>query len=267
MLEHTPLFMTVAVVAAFLVGLSKGGLPSVGTLSVPLMALVISPVTAAALLLPIYVVSDMFGLYLYRHHFSKRNLAILTPAAIVGIGLGWFFSSHLSSTFIGMLVGLVGLFFCFNVWVGAKYRRQARKADIPRGTFWGIITGLTSFVSHSGAPPFQMYVLPQHLEKLVFAGTSTILLQSSMRLSSSLTGSCSSFPISTGHSVSGFCLPLLSVRSLAQSSHASCRTVRFSFGAAHAFRSFNQVDRRLGSAIPLSLTGTCQPHLHKPLCP
>jgi len=175
MLEHTPLFMTVAVVAAFLVGLSKGGLPSVGTLSVPLMALVISPVTAAALLLPIYVGSDMFGLYLYRHHFSKRNLAILTPAAIVGIGLGWFFSSHLSSTFIGMLVGLVGLFFCFNVWVGAKYRRQARKADIPRGTFWGIITGLTSFVSHSGAPPFQMYVLPQHLEKLVFAGTSTIL--------------------------------------------------------------------------------------------
>lgn len=37
------------------------------------------------------------------------------------------------------------------------------------------LTGLTSFVSHSGAPPFQMYVLPQHLEKLVFAGTSTIL--------------------------------------------------------------------------------------------
>jgi uncharacterized protein len=175
MIEHTPLFLTVAVLAAFLVGLSKGGLPSVGTLSVPLMALVISPVTAAALLLPIYVVSDMFGLYLYRHHFSLRNLAILTPAAIVGVGLGWLFSAHLSSTFIGMLVGLVGLLFCVNAWVGMRYRRKARKADVARGIFWGVLTGLTSFVSHSGAPPFQMYVLPQHLEKLVFAGTSTIL--------------------------------------------------------------------------------------------
>src|SRR5690606_25824280 len=55
------------------------------------------------------------------------------------------------------------------------YRRKARKADVPGGVFWGLLTGLTSFVSHSGAPPFQMYVLPQHLPKLVFAGTSTIL--------------------------------------------------------------------------------------------
>lgn len=175
MIEHTPLFLTVAVIAAFLVGMSKGGLPSVGTLAVPLMALIISPVTAAALLLPIYVISDMFGLYLYRHHFSARNLAILTPAAIVGVGVGWLFSSHLSSTFIGMLVGIVGLLFCFNAWIGVRLRRKARKADIPGGIFWGVLTGLTSFVSHSGAPPFQMYVLPQRLEKLIFAGTSTIL--------------------------------------------------------------------------------------------
>ena len=38
-----------------------------------------------------------------------------------------------------------------------------------------MLTGLTSFVSHSGGPPYQMYVLPQHLEKMKFAGTSTIL--------------------------------------------------------------------------------------------
>ena len=37
------------------------------------------------------------------------------------------------------------------------------------------MTGLTSFVSHTGGPPYQMYVLPQRLEKMKFAGTSTIL--------------------------------------------------------------------------------------------
>ncbi len=126
--------------AAFLVGLSKGGLPSVGTLAVPLMALVISPVTAAALLLPIYVISDMFGLYLYRHHFSARNLAILTPAAILGVGVGWMFSAHLSPTFIGMLVGLVGILFCFNAWFGARYRKSARKADVPRRRLFGALS-------------------------------------------------------------------------------------------------------------------------------
>ena len=34
--------------------------------------------------------------------------------------------------------------------------------------------GFASFVSHSGGPPFQIYTLPQRMEKLVFAGTSTI---------------------------------------------------------------------------------------------
>ncbi len=45
-----------AVLAALAVGMSKGGLTMIGTMSVPLMALTISPVTAAGILLPIYIV-------------------------------------------------------------------------------------------------------------------------------------------------------------------------------------------------------------------
>lgn len=175
MIEHTPLIVAIAAIAAFMVGLSKGGLPSVGAAAVPLLATVISPVTAAALLLPIFVASDMVGLYLYRRDFSRRNLAILTPAAIFGVGVGWYFSSALSPEFIGFLVGAVGIIFCLNAWFGARFRTVAREADVPRGLFWGTITGFTSFVSHTGAPPFQMYVLPQKLEKMTFAGTTTVL--------------------------------------------------------------------------------------------
>ncbi|WP_454858614.1 sulfite exporter TauE/SafE family protein [Rhizobium binxianense] len=167
--------LVVAAVACFFVGLSKGGLPSVGALAVPVLAMVIPAVTAAALLLPIFVASDLVGLYLYRKDYSARNLFILTPAALVGVGFGWAFSANLSSEFIGMLVGLVGLLFCVNAWFGIRYRSKQKTASLPSGIFWGTLTGLTSFVSHSGAPPFQMYVLPQHLEKMVFAGTATIL--------------------------------------------------------------------------------------------
>lgn len=175
MIEHTPLIVAAAAVAAFLVGLSKGGLPSVGAAAVPLLATVMSPVTAAALLLPIFVASDMFGLYLYRRDVSMRNLAILTPACIFGVAVGWYFSSALSPEFIGFLVGAVGIVFCLNAWFGARFRAEARPADVPRGLFWGTITGFTSFVSHTGAPPFQMYVLPQKLDKMTFAGTTTVL--------------------------------------------------------------------------------------------
>lgn len=175
MLEYAPSIVVLAAIAAFLVGLSKGGLPSVGVLAVPLMAFVMSPVAAAALLLPIYVASDMVGLVLYRRQFSARNLAILVPASIIGVLIGWIFSSQLSPGFIGMLVGLVGLFYCFNAWIASRLKREAKSANVAPGVFWGVLTGLTSFVSHAGAPTFQMYVLPQKLEKLTYAGTATIL--------------------------------------------------------------------------------------------
>jgi uncharacterized membrane protein YfcA len=41
--------------------------------------------------------------------------------------------------------------------------------------FWGTVMGFSSFVSHSGGPPYQVYVLPQRLPKTVYAGTTTIV--------------------------------------------------------------------------------------------
>jgi uncharacterized protein len=160
--------------AALLVGLSKGGLSMAGALGTPLLAMVMSPVKAAALLLPIFVVSDWFGLYAYRHQFDKRNLLILIPAGIVGIGIGWLSSSVVSDRMVGLFIGVIGIAFCLNAWRLRHRPPPPRAADIPRGLFWGAIAGFTSFVSHSGSPPFQVYVLPQQLPKAVFAGTTTI---------------------------------------------------------------------------------------------
>jgi uncharacterized membrane protein YfcA len=168
------LFFFLAGMAALLVGLAKGGLSMAGALSTPLLATVMSPVKAAALLLPIFIVSDWFGLYAYRREFDKRNLLILIPAAIVGIGIGWLSSAVVSDRMVGLLIGIIGIAFCLNAWRLRNHPPQPKPADVPRGLFWGAITGFTSFVSHSGSPPFQVYVLPQHLPKAVFAGTSTI---------------------------------------------------------------------------------------------
>ena len=49
-----------------------------------------------------------------------------------------------------------------------------RRAEVAPGLFWGGVTGFTSFVSHSGGPPYQVYTMPLGMQKAVFAGTSTI---------------------------------------------------------------------------------------------
>jgi uncharacterized membrane protein YfcA len=160
--------------AAFLVGLGKGGLAAMGTFGVPVLALAMSPIRAAAILLPVFVFSDVFALWLYRREFSARNLRILIPAATLGIGTGWLFAAHLSDASVGILIGVLGLGFCANSWRMRGRAAPPHAADLPRGALWGSVLGFASFVSHAGAPPFQIYVLPQRLPKLVYAGTSAI---------------------------------------------------------------------------------------------
>ena len=62
-----PLFYAAAIPAVLLFGISKGGFGGgLGTAAVPLMALVISPVQAAAILLPILCLMDLVALWKFR---------------------------------------------------------------------------------------------------------------------------------------------------------------------------------------------------------
>src|SRR5689334_22076948 len=114
MRELDPAFITAAALAALLVGLGKGGLTMVGVLGTPILALAISPVQAAALLLPIYIASDLVGLWSYRREFDRRNLTILLPAAVGGILLGWATASRIDERKVGLMIGLIGIGFCIN---------------------------------------------------------------------------------------------------------------------------------------------------------
>ena len=172
---HPVLFWLVATLAACLVGLSKGGLPGIGVLGVPVLTLFLPPLTAAGLLLPVLVVSDMFGLYAYRHAFDKRVLAILIPATTIGVVLGWATAAIVPDQMVTALVGLVGVAYSLNLLLRRDTGGAARRATVGAGMFWGTVTGFTSFVSHAGGPPFQVYTMPLRLGKLSYAGTATIL--------------------------------------------------------------------------------------------
>ncbi|KFI32253.1 membrane protein [Haematobacter missouriensis] len=175
MTEHGVGFWALAVLASMLVGMSKGGLPVVGMLGVPVLALVLPPVMAAGVLLPVFVVSDMFGLWAYRHAFDRRVVAILAAGATLGVALGGATASSVPEWIVTLLIGLIGASFAASMLLRRAATPVARPARTGSGLFWGLLTGFTSFVSHAGAPPYQVYVQPLGLPKAVFAGTTTVL--------------------------------------------------------------------------------------------
>ncbi len=167
-------FWVVAVIAAVLTGIGKGGVPIVGALSVPVLSLVINPVVAAGMMLPVYVISDWFGLYAYRKEFDKRVLLIACVSMTIGVGLGWATARLIPEAWVTVLVGVISVAFALNQLFKRAVVATAKRAEWGKGLFWCTIAGFTSFVSHTGGPPYQVFTLPLGMKKAVFAGTSTI---------------------------------------------------------------------------------------------
>lgn len=170
------LFWLLAALATFLVGASKGGLPGIGILAVPILSQAVSPVMAAGLLLPLYILSDVYGLWLYRSNYDLGIIKLMTLAACIGIAVGWATARFNNDAVVKLMVGLIGIWYTADlIWkTSRKIEATPKGQNIPRGLFWGSLAGFTSFVAHAGGTPFQMYVLPQKLDKMTYAGTIQI---------------------------------------------------------------------------------------------
>ena len=168
-------FYLAAVLAVIILGLSKGGFSGLGMLATPIFSLVVSPVRAAAIVLPVLIVQDWVSVWAFRRDFSSRNLVILIPSSVIGVLAGWVLASRVSDDVVRLALGAISIAFVGCMLIRDRLGRAVvEKPAIPAGVLWGSLAGFTSFVSHSGAPPFQVYVMPQYLKPRVFAGTATM---------------------------------------------------------------------------------------------
>lgn len=170
------IFYAVAIPAVVIVGLAKGGFAGLGSLGMPLLALVLPPVQAAAILLPILIAQDAVSVWAFRKTWDGHVLALTLPGAVVGIFLGWFFAARVSTDLVLAAVGGISVLFGgYRLWV-ERHGAITASSRSPGwvGSIFGAVSGFTSQIAHAGAPPFQMWVLPRRLPRDIFIGTNAI---------------------------------------------------------------------------------------------
>lgn len=171
-----PWFYVAATFSVILIGFGKGAFGGgMGVLGVPVMALFLPPTQVAAILLPLLCAMDIFGIWKYRKSWDKKTMMILVPAVLLGVLIGSLSFRYLDDNIIKFLVGFIAVSFCFDTWRRRKMASTPLPANVAKGGFWGVVSGLTSFVAHAGGPPVNVYLLPLKLEKTTYVGTSIIL--------------------------------------------------------------------------------------------
>lgn len=169
-----PWFYAAAIPAVLLMGMSKSGFGAgFGALATPLVALTVPVPQAAAIMLPLLVVMDGFGLArLYRER-DRALVKLLLPAGLLGTAIGTALFGWLNAQTVAAIVGALTLAF-LAIRTVAPARADAPPPPRALGFALGTVSGFTSFVAHAGGPPLAFYVLPLKLEPLRFAATMAL---------------------------------------------------------------------------------------------
>jgi uncharacterized membrane protein YfcA len=166
-----PWFWAAAVPAVVLSGLSKGGLGGAGATATPLLALVVAPAQAAAIMLVALCIMDIFGIRAYLWRWDRRVLRVIVPAGVAGCVLGALTFRALDDNWIRILVGVIVLaFLAYSLFP----RKIVLEPSDGAGRLWGTVSGFASFITHSGGPPLMVYLLPLRLEKDTFISTCLV---------------------------------------------------------------------------------------------
>lgn len=177
--DYPTTFWVLATLSVVFVGIAKAGFGGgVGVVATPLMALTVPVADAAAILLPLLIVCDVFAVAHYRRTFHRRSIKLLLPGAAVGIGVGAAFFGYFATNERVLQIGLgvlAALFVLYQVVRGVVSEAIAgRHPHASEGVLMGALSGFTSTLAHAGGPPATIYLLPQKLPREIFVGTTVI---------------------------------------------------------------------------------------------
>jgi uncharacterized protein len=155
----------------FMKGAFGGGFAIIG---IPLLSIVMDPVTAGGLLAPLFIAMDLYALRYWKPStWSKPDLLLLLPGLVIGIGLGYLLFRVLDHRAIAIVMAAITLIFV-GLWLAGGATVRIRPRSRPKAIAAGLSSGITTMVAHSGGPPLAMYLLPLGLSKQVYAGTTSL---------------------------------------------------------------------------------------------
>jgi uncharacterized protein len=171
-----PLFYAAAIPAIVLLGLAKGGFAGLGILAVPLLSLVLPPVQAAAITLPILIAQDVVSIWMFRGNWDLKLVGILLIGAVAGVVAGFALAAWVSTAAVEAALGIItALFGMQRLWIEREGAVITPSLAPPwAGVLFGVAAGFTSQIAHAGGPPAQMYLMPRQLGRDLFIGTSTL---------------------------------------------------------------------------------------------
>lgn len=159
---------------ALLTGFVKTGMPALGGFISVLMVIVFPPKDALGITLLYLLAGDLMAVSFYWRQANMIELRRLLPMIFVGIGSGILFLKFVNNDALGLIIGLMIVFF-----VSLEPFRVSVTEWAMRRIFWvrnlsGWLAGFTTTVGNAAGPVLSLYFLLLKLDKHSFTGTAAL---------------------------------------------------------------------------------------------
>jgi uncharacterized membrane protein YfcA len=184
-----PLFYIVGLFAVFVMAVGRGAFGGgFAVLGVPVLALVVDPITASIIMAPVASASDPFTIWAHPpRNWSWPDLIWLIPGMVIGLALGAMFFVWLDPRIVAVAIAVVTL------WFVARWFLSGRPTPTPgsgspvqpvKAVACAAASGFTTFIAHAGNPPVAYYLLSRALPASGYVGTliATFLVANTVKL-------------------------------------------------------------------------------------
>ncbi|SJN49128.1 membrane protein, putative [Sphingobacterium sp. JB170] len=155
--------------------MSKTGVPNIGTIAVPLFALLFGAKYSTGIILLLLCFADLIAVIYYRKEFLWNEIKMLLPAAVVGMAIGLILGNYINDSLFKVVIGsciIVGI--CTMLWLEqvSKTKQDALVRKSWYSPVFGLILGFSTMIGNAAGPALSVYMLSKRLNKITFAATS-----------------------------------------------------------------------------------------------
>jgi uncharacterized membrane protein YfcA len=164
-----------AFIASFVLGLNKSGIKGIAVIIITLMALSFGARASTGLVVPLFVVGDIFAVLYYNKHTQWKYIRRFLPWMMAGVVLGVILGNDLpEKTFkISMVIVILGSVVMMAWWDMRK--SQTVPTHWGFAGFMGIMAGVTTMIGNLAGAFSNIFFLAMRIPKNEFIGTAAWL--------------------------------------------------------------------------------------------
>lgn len=186
----------VALLAAFCIGIAKGGVGGIAMFALVLFANIIPPKLSVGCVLPLLIAGDILAVWFYRKHAKLSHVWKLLPASMLGVAIGAYLLARIPPAVFKPFIGaLILALIALQLWRARQSKAaaavsaapEAEATPVPKSVAvqgaqhgpvfaWtmGILAGVTTMLGNAAGAVMTIYLLAMKLAKNEFVGTSAV---------------------------------------------------------------------------------------------